>query len=68
MLAAVGVAGVARLTVVDVAADVIVIFIRIASLVANRAGELAEVSGDVALIAVAVVRTSQREPMVEIGL
>lgn len=68
MLAAVGVAGVARLAFVDVATDVIVVLVRIASFVADRAGELPEVSGGVALVAVAVMRAAQGKPVVEIGL
>jgi hypothetical protein len=68
MLAAVGVAGVAGLALVDVTTDFVVVFVCIASLVANRARELPEVAGDVALVAVAVVRTAERESMVEVGL
>jgi hypothetical protein len=56
------------LAVVDVAGDIIVFFVRIAPLVANRARELPGASGSVTLVAVTVMWATQREPVVEIGL
>ena len=67
-LAAVGVAGITGLRVVDVAGFVVVFSVRLTLFVAHRTGELPQVTGGVALGAVAVVGAGQREPMVEDGL
>ena len=66
--AAVGVAGITRLRVVDVAGFLVVVSVRFTLFVAHRTGELSQVTGSVTLAAVAVVGAGQGEIVVEDGL
>ena len=68
MLAAVGVAGITRPAFVHIAGNVIVLFGRVLSRVADRAGELSKVTRHVTRVAVTIVGPAEGEPVVEAGL